>query len=130
MAEKLTARLIGGAGGTVTKVTDIVMKVDSWHGGAGMWSQIVEVAEASPFSKIDLQPNTEQLLALQKSQTAMSAENADGIITVYAFGEKPREDMTLQATVTEIVRTAASQNNVTCGSTVGWVTSVLYPESV
>lgn len=128
MGEKLTARLVGGTGGTITKVTDIVMKVDSWHGGAGMWSQIVEVAEASEFSKIDLQPSAEQLLILQKIEAAMTVENASGVITVYVTGNKPKTDITIQATITEVIR--ENQGEKICGNTVGWTAPLLYPKSL
>ena len=127
MSEKLTARLVGGTGGTITKVTDIVMKVDSWYGGAGMWSQIVEVAEASDFSKIDLQPGAEQLLILQKIEAAMTVENAAGVITVYITGNKPKTDITIQAAITEVIR--ENQGEKICGNTVGWTAPLLYPKS-
>ena len=102
MAEKLTARLIGGAGGAVTKVADILISADAWHGGDGKWSQVVDVPESSPLSKVDLQPTTEQVNMLQS--TALTTENVDGIITVYAYGDKPETDLTMQATLTEVVR--------------------------
>ena len=127
MSEKLTARLVGGTGGTITKVTDIVMKVDSWHGGEGMWSQIVEVEAASPFSKIDLQPGAEQLLILQKLEAAMTVENAAGVITVYVTGNKPKTDITIQAAITEVIR--ENQGEKICGNTVGWTAPLLYPKS-
>ena len=127
MSDKLTARLVGGTGGTITKVTDIVMKVDSWYGGAGMWSQIVEVAEASDFSKIDLQPGAEQLLILQKIEAAMTVENAAGVITVYITGNKPKTDITIQAAITEVIR--ENQGEKICGNTVGWTAPLLYPKS-
>ena len=128
MSEKLTARLVGGTGGTITKVTDIVMKVDSWHGGEGMWSQIVEVEAASPFSKIDLQPSAEQLLILQKLEAAMTVENAAGVITVYITGNKPKTDITIQAAITEVIR--ENQGEKICGNTVGWTAPLLYPKSI
>lgn len=128
MADKLTARLVGGTGGTITKVTDIVMKVDSWHGGEGMWEQIVEVAEASEHSKIDLQPSAEQFLILQKIEAAMAVENAAGVITVYVTGNKPKTDITIQATITEVIR--ENQGEKICGNTVGWTAPLLYPKSL
>ena len=101
MEEKLTARLIGGSGGAAVKVTEIVLPQENWYGGEGMWAQIVEVPEASPFSKIDLLPSAAQLALLHS--TAMQAENAEGIITVHAFGKKPEGDLTVQAALTEVV---------------------------
>ena len=102
MGENLTARLVGGTGGTITKVTDIVMLTDGWHGGEGVWTQIVEVEEASAFSKIDLQPTQKQLTKLQR--TALTVENDEGVFTVYAYGDKPTSKLTMQATITEVIR--------------------------
>ena len=127
MEKKLTARLTGGSGGTVTKVTDIAMPVENWCGSAGMWSQIVEVAEASDFSKIDLQPSAEQLLILQKLEAAMTVENAADVITVYITGNKPKTDITIQAAITEVIR--ENQGEKICGNTVGWTAPLLYPKS-
>lgn len=132
MAETLTARLVGGTGGTITKVVDIVMPVSAWHGGEGKWAQIVEVAEVSPFSKIDLQPNDEQIEMLYS--TALTTENADGIVTVYASGDKPTGDITMQAVLTEVVRvTAGGQGSKIYGNTVGTTTprnTLIYPKSL
>ena len=129
MSETLTATLVGSSGGTVTKVVDIVLQTDSWYSYEGMWSQIVEVAEASKFSKIDLQPSAEQNLLLQSLGTTMTVENASGVITVYAVGDKPTTEITIQATLTEIIR--VDQGEQIYGNTVGWpITSLLYPTSV
>jgi hypothetical protein len=128
MGETLTARLVGGTGGTITKVVDIAMPVGGWHGGTGKWSQIVEVAVASSFSKIDLQPSADQLSTLQKLEAAMMVENADGVVTVYVTGNKPKTDITMQATVTEVIR--ETPGSKICGNTVGWTAPLLYPKSV
>ena len=102
MADKITARLVGGTGGAVTKMTQLTLPADGWYGGEDMWAQLVELADTSPFTKIDLQPSAEQLASLHS--TALTAENADGIVTVYAFGEKPEADITMQAVLTEVVQ--------------------------
>ena len=128
MAETLTARLVGGTGGTITKVVDIVMPVSAWHGGEGKWAQIVEVAEASAFSKIDLQPAEGQVSLLQELEAAMTVENADGVVTVYVTGNKPGTDITMQATVTEVIR--INPGSKICGNTVGWTVPLLYPQSL
>ena len=132
MADKLTARLVGSSGGSITKVTDIVMPVSGWYSISDIWAQIVEVVEASPLTKIDLQPNDEQLKMLYS--TALTTENANGIITVYAAGDKPKNDITMQATLTEVVRvTAGEQGEVKIyGNTVGTTTprnTLIYPKS-
>ena len=46
----------------------------------------------------------EQLEAMRCAGLALAAVNDNGLVTVLAFGGKPEEDMTLQATVTEVQR--------------------------
>jgi len=53
---------------------------------------------------VDLQPSPEQLEQLRLRGIALAAVNEGGRLSVYAFGEKPREAMTFQATVTEVQR--------------------------
>lgn len=125
MSVKLTARLTGGSGGTVTKIVEIVLPAANWYGGENTWAQIIDLPEASPFSKIDLQPNAEQAALLYS--TAFLIENAEGIITVYALGDKPETDIAMQASLTEVVR--EKQGVKICGDTIGRAISVLYPKS-
>ena len=38
----------------------------------------------------------------EKKDIALMAENSEGVVTVYAFGDKPLDDMAIQATLTEV----------------------------
>lgn len=75
----------------------------AWVGEASPYSQIITISGATATKKVDLQPTPEQLNALMENGTAgLQAVNNNGAITVYAFGEKPTEAMTIQATLTEV----------------------------
>jgi hypothetical protein len=55
-------------------------------------------------SKVDLQPDTAQIAALAKSGTVLTAVNNNGIVTVYAVGNKPNEQIVMQASISEVVK--------------------------
>jgi len=48
---------------------------------------------------VDLQIAMDQIAGV----TAFTAENDGGAVTVYAIGDRPGEDLTLQATITEVI---------------------------
>lgn len=71
---------------------------------ANSWCQ--EVLQGSevitPYSKVDLQPSTNQLAIFHEKDLAFVAENEDGVVTVFCVGQQPTNDYTVQATVTEV----------------------------
>ena len=78
------------------------------------YSQDVHIADAvvTPTSKIDLQPNPEQLLIFHKKDITFTVINDSGNIRVCVVGQKPNNEYTIQATITEVVA-----NNTLIGST-------------
>ena len=69
------------------------------------WSQKVTVDNAviTPNSKVDLQPSSDQLSIFYEKDLAFVAENEGGIVSVYCVGQRPLNDYTVQATITEVV---------------------------
>ena len=90
-----------GGGGSSAKLVNITMPADSWKGGESPFYQAVAVDGISVNSAVQLMPSVEQIEALHN--TALTAVNEDGDVTVYAFGDKPSEDMTVQAALMEVV---------------------------
>ena len=105
-SENLTAKVSGmyvvGGGGTSVRLTEITIYASKWEGTESPWSQVVSVAGVTPFSKVDLQPSVEQLDSFHMKDLAFVAENEDGVVTVFAIGDKPKNDYTIQATVMEV----------------------------
>lgn len=68
------------------------------------WYQVVTVDNAiiTSRSKVDLQPNSEQLAIFHEKDLAFVTENEDGIVSVYCVGQVPASDYTIQATVMEV----------------------------
>ena len=90
-------------GGSTEKLATIHLPVSEWKGAERTFFQIVQVDEVSANSMVKLQASVEQLEKLQDMDLSFTAVNDAGVVTVYAVGDKPTEDWTLQATVVEVV---------------------------
>ena len=88
-----------GGGGVSAKLASITLPVANWKGAESPFSQIVDVPEVSVNSMVKLQLDVDQLV----NRTAFTAVNAGGVVTVYATGDKPTIDYTIQATIMEVV---------------------------
>jgi hypothetical protein len=68
------------------------------------WYQVVEVSNATitSRSKVDLQPDSEQLAIFHQKDLAFVTENDEGVVSVYCVGQKPMNDYEIQAIVTEV----------------------------
>lgn len=103
-AAGLTVLLAGpfGSGGAAVKLTEITLTAAGWKGAASPYAQQVAVDGISVNSLVDLQPDAQQLAQLRRMELALTAVNEEGVVTVYATGDLPAEDITVQATVTEV----------------------------
>jgi hypothetical protein len=52
---------------------------------------------------VDIQLTAEQMQQLHGMNIAFTTENDGGTVTLWAIGDKPWEDMTFLATLTEVV---------------------------
>ena len=84
-------------------INSITLYANRWVGDASPYTQVVTVDGATPYSKIDLQPSTEQLDIFYEKDLAFVAENEDGVVTVSCVGHKPLNDYTIQITITEVI---------------------------
>lgn len=86
----------------IPKVATITLSTDSWIGSSNIWSQVVVINSVTNYSKIDLLPTAAQIADLQDCDITLVVENEDGVITVYAIGNKPEQDYTMQVFITEV----------------------------
>lgn len=98
--EAMTAKF--AEGGVAVRLVDVQLLAASWLGDTGKYSQVVDIAGITKYSKVDLQPSVEQLAVFYEKDIAFTTENVDGVVTVYVVGDKPTNDYTIQATVTEV----------------------------
>jgi hypothetical protein len=85
-----------------TRVTEITLLASAWEGEDSLYSQVVTIDRVTPYSKVDLQPSVEQLAIFHDKDLAFVTENENGVITVFAIGDKPTNDYTMQATIAEV----------------------------
>lgn len=86
------------------KIATITLSASAWTGSANPWSQSISINGVTENSKIDLQPTAAQIVALQASEITLMIENDNGAITAWAMGNnRPVEDYTLQALITEVI---------------------------
>ena len=87
---------------SVARISEIILLAEKWVGSDNRYSQVVDVPGATKNSQVDLTPSVEQLAIFYDKSLAFVAENEDGVVTVYAIGQKPENDYTIQATITEV----------------------------
>ena len=86
----------------IPATTTITLKADGWLGDASPYAQVVPLVDVTSMTKVDLQPTVDQLHLLHSHPVGFCAVNEDGVVTVYAVGNKPTEDFTFQVTMTEV----------------------------
>lgn len=84
------------------KLATISLLGSNWNGDVSPYSQVATVNSVTETSRIDLQPTPNQLAYFQKEEISLLATNENGIVTVYAIGEKPTDDLSLQVMITEV----------------------------
>lgn len=90
-----------GASGTPVKIGEVTLLSNAWEGENNLYSQIVSINGVTENSQVDLTPSVEQLTIFYEKDITFVAENEHGVVTVYAIGQKPLNDYTIQVTITE-----------------------------
>jgi hypothetical protein len=87
----------------VARLSSVSLPASKWTGSNSLYSQVVTIDGITPYSKVDLLPSVEQLAIFHNKDVAFVTENEDGVVTVYAIGDKPVLDYTMQVSITEVV---------------------------
>lgn len=90
---------LNGAAATIGEVT---LLAANWVGDASPYSQVVNIAGVTANSQVDLTPSVEQLVVFHEKDLTFVTENEDGTVTVYAIGQRPENDYTIQVTIKEV----------------------------
>lgn len=99
---ELFASLTGSAASPAT-IGSVYLPASGWAGSASPYSQVVNIPGVTENSQVDLTPSVEQLAIFHEKDLAFVTENEDGVVTVYAIGQKPENDYTMQVTITEVI---------------------------
>lgn len=80
--------------------SSVMLKASYWVGSEDTYSQVVTIPGVTSNSKVDLLPSVEQLATFQ--DLTLVTENVGGTVTVYAIGDKPTSDYTMEVCITEV----------------------------
>lgn len=83
-------------------LTEVQLLASGWVGDLSPYSQVVAIDGITENSKVDLLPSAEQLAIFHDKDLALVTENEGGVVTVYAIGQKPLNDYTMQVMITEV----------------------------
>lgn len=86
----------------IARVAEVELLAANWVGEDSPYSQVVNIEGVTEFSQVDLTPSIEQLVIFYEKDLGFVAENEDGVVTVYAIGQKPENDYVMQVTITEV----------------------------
>ena len=89
--------------GVSPRVVSVFLPASAWEGEDNLHSQVVSIDGVTLYSKVDLLPSVEQLAIFHNKDVAFVTENEGGVVTVYAIGDKPLLDYTIQAQISEVV---------------------------
>ena len=91
-------------GSASARMAEVTIVSSAWNEiGEGLFAQVVSIDGITQYSKVDLLPDVYQLAVFHNKDVTFVTENEDGVVTVYAIGEKPLMDYTMQAQITEVV---------------------------
>lgn len=96
VAKKVTVKA------TNARIGHVTLLASKWEGTSSPYSQVVTIDGVTKNSQVDLTPSIEQLEIYSKKDLTFVAENENGVVTVYAIGDKPLNDYIMQVTITEV----------------------------
>ena len=92
----------GGSAYSIARIGWVDLPASAWVSDGSLHSQVVEIDGVTEYSQVDLTPSVEQLAIFYEKDLTFVTENEDGVVTVYAIGQRPTNDYTIQVTMTEV----------------------------
>ena len=95
-------QILGSLSKPSARIANVDLLAANWIGDTSPYSQVIEMEGITEYSQVDLTPSIEQLVIFYEKDLGFVTENEDGVVTVYAIGQKPENDYTIQVTITEV----------------------------
>lgn len=95
-------QIIGSLKKPTAKIANVDLLSANWVGESSPYSQVVQIEGVTENSQVDLTPSIEQLVIFYEKDLGFVTENDNGVVTVYAIGQKPENDYNIQVTITEV----------------------------
>ena len=97
-------QILGSLNKTNARIAYVDLLAANWQVDeeTGAYFQIVEIEGVTEYSQVDLTPSIAQLVAFYDKDLSFVTENDGGEVKVYAIGQMPQNDYTMQVTITEV----------------------------
>ena len=97
-------QILGSLNRSSARIAYIDLLAANWQvdEATGAYCQIVEIDGVTECSQVDLTPSVEQLVIFYDKDLGFVTENDGGEVKIYAIGQKPENDYTIQVTITEV----------------------------
>lgn len=97
-------QILGQISKNKVRIAYVDLLASNWHvdEATGSYYQIVEIDGITEYSQVDLTPSIEQLVVFYDKDLGFVTENDGGEVKVYAIGQKPENDYSIQVTITEV----------------------------
>ena len=97
-------QIIGSINRTTARIAYVDLLAANWQvdEATGTYCQIVEIDGITECSQVDLTPSVEQLVIFYDKDLGFVTENDGGEVKIYAIGQMPENDYTIQVTITEV----------------------------
>ena len=92
-----------GSAGSAVLIRQMDLPASGWKGAVSPFFQTVALEGITVRSKVDILPTHQQLEAFRSQELAFTTENNEGFLSVYAIGQRPEEDISFLAAITEVV---------------------------
>ena len=102
----------GSSGSGALKLVSISAPAANWKGGESPFSQVIAVDGVTVSSKVDVQLSMEQAMQFSDRIFAFQAINNSGVITLYVYGSMPDVDLTIQATISDVMGEGLIPGNI------------------
>lgn len=83
----------------------VTLAANAWINNAGdseSYYQQIRLDKVTANSKVDIQLSPSDLVTLKEKQITFTTVNDGGTVSVHAIGQKPEQDYTIYATITEV----------------------------
>ena len=97
------ATIVGSGNDSNARIGYATLTSSGWIGDTSPYSQVVYIDGVTENSQVDLTPSAEQLTIFHDKDLTFVTENVNGVVTVYAIGQKPTSDYTIQVTIKEVL---------------------------
>lgn len=92
------------SGASATRIADVELLASAWKTTEipYLYSQIINIPGTTEFSQVNLNPSVEQMAVFYEKNLTFMTENENGIVTVYAIGQRPLNDYVIQTVIREV----------------------------